>query len=186
MINKRQVATILAALRLYQHYYGFANLPHEQAVDLHRIATDDESHSALTNIEIDELCEELNTLPLSEEDEPQPTDKMPEEPEKTPKQKELERTYERDRIKSECVSVSVRTTRQIAKEFSSGVDWGGSSKGPIFEAMATTRAQGYYRNWDGFKRAMMAAAIIEQRHERQIYAEVVAAIAEIKGKVPNK
>jgi hypothetical protein len=59
MIAERQLlATLLAALRLFQKYQGALKLTPE----ILRLATDDHALEMLSRAEIDEFCEELKEL----------------------------------------------------------------------------------------------------------------------------
>jgi hypothetical protein len=59
MIAERQLlATLLAALRLFQKYQGALKLTPE----ILRLATDDHAFEMLSRTEIDEFCEELKEL----------------------------------------------------------------------------------------------------------------------------
>lgn len=76
-IDKRTVCTLLAALRFYQSYLDGAQFPG----DIYDIATEAETIDPLSKDEIDALCEDLNTLPLSlTRSAPEPTTPRPPAP----------------------------------------------------------------------------------------------------------
>jgi hypothetical protein len=90
----------------------------------------------------------------------------------TQQDRELKRIHERQDLRAETTMVPLAITKQVADAFSSGVDWQGSSKSMIFESMATTKSQGFSRNWEGFKAAMKKTAEVLKRHNSEIYREV--------------
>lgn len=55
-LNSRELATVLAALRLYQRHREVGGL----YTEVWDIATDHERHTALNVEEIDELCQRIN------------------------------------------------------------------------------------------------------------------------------
>lgn len=57
IVNDRQHATVLAALRFWQR------MPSEMSEPENDIATNGDDHPALTLEEIDALCERINLLP---------------------------------------------------------------------------------------------------------------------------
>jgi hypothetical protein len=59
-LTPRQLATVLAALRCYQHCYGLGNMDPEHAAFLREIATDCGAFSPMTNSEIDTFFDQLN------------------------------------------------------------------------------------------------------------------------------
>lgn len=54
-VSERELATILAALRLFQSNYDSENSEYQEIFSLHF-----EDYTPLTNQEIDSLCERLN------------------------------------------------------------------------------------------------------------------------------
>ena len=57
-VSRAQKATLLAALRYYQH--GGQDEPSNRADDIHDIATDHGHVTSLDNAGIDDLCEFVN------------------------------------------------------------------------------------------------------------------------------
>lgn len=62
-VDSRQLATVLAALRYYQNDMDDDRLSPDVDPEgaLHNIATDGGTHEALSVVEIDSLCEQLNS-----------------------------------------------------------------------------------------------------------------------------
>ena len=83
-------------------------------------------------------------------------------------------------VRMKTRNVSLRTTRQIATAFTSGVDWGGCSKSMIFDGIFSWRSEGYHRKPEKFARAMLKAARIEKEAERALYARLAEMIKEVR------
>lgn len=64
-MKARETATLLAALRVYQFWLSLPVRQRHQHVEIFNIASDCHAHIPMDALEIDQLCEDLNTGALS-------------------------------------------------------------------------------------------------------------------------
>jgi hypothetical protein len=64
--NKRETATLLAALRFWQQAVEHVGI---QDLDEYSIATDEGTVDPLSTLEIDELCDRINQVPIADDEE---------------------------------------------------------------------------------------------------------------------
>jgi hypothetical protein len=95
-------------------------------------------------------------------------------------EKRLKELQEVRECKSRWRPVSARTTRSIATAFSSGVDWGGSSKGSMIDGMAKNHGM-YSTDWPKFKEAMDKAVGIEESAVRELMNYIGDMIEGVRG-----